>query len=564
MHKISISKRATKGFQVLKMKKGNIPIFLLIPFLLWFSTVGFSQELEPEEPDIVLPSVILEIEDLSVESVTSGLPEEEDLLPPEPGIPLPEADELEVREPQLDLTLPQSGMQGAQLTEGQYLTAEAVLGTGTLNEFFGRISLYFLGERPEGKIVYQHETLDGFSRKAPGSGYNLREDRLESELNFDLGRFEMGLQGAFFDLERGLQGNGNFYSKINRIIDTGFVTEFQAKHWLLLNGAVEASAANQLLTAGASGSEEVIEYSIAPSLGIEFQFARGVFGITPGFNYRYVQDDSGLTIWRSRVKGYFGVDISDKYRLDGSVAWFWTEEPIPWLSSEESNHLFPFDLTLQALISDFLTLRLGGGYKVIEYNLEDIFKEYPLGGSPAILKDNSGWFFDVRSNWLPFQGWIVDAGLMFMDNNSIPNFEEEENSSTGLFPFFQDDMQRLTVDVGVRWIISDSFSARAGFEAEILDKPEFYPANRITLDFDTVEKRGKYGGGASVDFTAGVNDFLQVPLFDINGFYRINDYIRLVAEAEDLLYPLLDEPRYSWYPYVDPGLNFKVKVHINF
>ena len=201
---------------------------------------------------------------------------------------------------------------------------------------------------------------------------------------------------------------------------------------------------------------------------------------------------------------------------------------------------------------------------MIEYNLEDIFKEYPLGGVPSILEDNYGWFFDVRSNWIPFQGWIVDAGLQFMDNKSIPNFSETLDPATGLFPFFQDDIQRLTADVGVRWIISDSFSARAGFEAEILDKPEFYPANRLTLDFDMVEKRGKYGGGASVDFTAGVNDFLQVPLFDINGFYRINDYIRLVAEAEDLLYPLLDEPRYSWYPYVDPGLNFKVKVHINF
>ncbi len=548
----------------MKMKKGILTIFFFILFQIWLVTDGFSQELEPEEPDIVLPSVILEIEDLSVESVISGLPEEDDLIPPEPGIPLPEAEELEVREPQLDITLPQSGMQGAQLREGQYLTAEAVLGTGTLNEFFGRISLYFLGERPEGKIVYQHETLDGFSSKAPGSGYNLREDRLESVLGFNLGRVEMGLQGAFFDLERGLQGNGNFYSKINRIIDTGFVTEFQAKDWLLLQGSVEASAANQLLTAGASGSEEVVEYSIVPSLGIEFQFDRGVFGITPGFNYRYVQDSTDLTVGRSRVKGYFGIDLSDVYRLDGSVAWFWSEEPIPWLSSKESNHLFPFDLTLQALISDFLTLRLGGGYKVIEYNSEDIFKEYPLGGTPSILKDNSGWFFDIRTNWIPLQGWIVDAGLQFMDNKSIPNFSETLDPTTGLFPFFQEDMQRLTTDVGVRWIISDSFSARAGFEAEILDKPEFYPANRITLNFDMVEKRGKYGGGASVDFTAGVNDSAQLPLFDINGFYRINDYIRFVAEAEDLLYPLLDEPRYSWEPYVDPGLNFKAKVHINF
>ena len=42
---------------------------------------------EPGEPEIVLPPVILEIEDLSVERVEAKLPPEEDLLPPARDVP---------------------------------------------------------------------------------------------------------------------------------------------------------------------------------------------------------------------------------------------------------------------------------------------------------------------------------------------------------------------------------------------------------------------------------------------------------------------------------------------
>ncbi|KPJ87001.1 MAG: hypothetical protein AMS17_09975, partial [Spirochaetes bacterium DG_61] len=126
-------------------------VFFLIFFILIGSYFGLCQELEPEEPEIVLPSVILEIEDLSTELVTAALPEEEDLMIPEPQFPLPTAGELEVGEPDIDFILPQTGAPMFQLKEGKYLTAEAVLGAGTVNQFYSRISLYFLGDKPEGK-----------------------------------------------------------------------------------------------------------------------------------------------------------------------------------------------------------------------------------------------------------------------------------------------------------------------------------------------------------------------------------------------------------------------------
>ena len=184
---------------------------------------GFSQEIEPSEPGIVLPSVLLEIEDLSIESITAGLPEDKELLPPEIEFPLPEMEELAIDDPRLDLTVPTSGSPAFQIREGKYLTTEAVLGIGTANQFFSRISLYYLGKKPEGKIQYQHETIDGFSSKSPGSGYSSREDMLDGYLSFDAGKSHIRTEGAFYEIERGLQGKGNYYSKVNRFIEAPLI-----------------------------------------------------------------------------------------------------------------------------------------------------------------------------------------------------------------------------------------------------------------------------------------------------------------------------------------------------
>jgi len=533
----------------------KLGLFFLLVFIFFSVVYGVAQDLEPEEPEIVLPSVILEIEDLSIERVTAALPEDEGLLAPEPQFPLPEAGELEVGEPEIDFISPQTGTPVFQVKEGKFLTAEAVLGAGTVNNFYGRVSLYFLGEKPEGKILYQHETLDGFSSEPAGSGYNIREDRLESYLNFNLGRVGFKTEGTFADSERGLQGNGNFFSKINRYVQTSLGVEIPMAGWFTLRSAVDMSAAKQLLTADVSTSEEADEYYISSYLTGECKFRRGLFGIEPGFSYRNVPDYSELTLGRAHVRGYLGIDLADDYRFDATLGWFW---------SEPTGHLVPFDMTVTAFLGDFFSFRIGGGYQVIEYNLKDIFTELPLAGLPATLEDNHGWFVDSGINWIPFQGWIFDAGIFFMDGNSTPTIARTIDGTTGLFPFYQEDLQTLRLEGGARWNVSESFTARAGLEYEVLEKSNFQPDLRVFLDANIVQKQGKFGGGMALNFLSGVNDTDQAPILNLNGFYKLNDHVRFVTEIDDILYPLLNGSRYYWYPYVDPGLTLKGKVHINF
>jgi len=527
----------------------------MLLFLFGVLSLGFAQEIEPEEPEIVLPSIILEIEDLSTEQVTAALPEEEELAIPEPQFPLPAAGEIEVGEPEIDFLLPQTGAPAFQVKEGKYLTAEAVLGAGSVNEFYSRISLYFLGDRPEGKLLYEHETLDGFSSKPAGSGYNFREDRLESALSFDLGRVNFSPEGTYSDQERGLQGQGSYFSKINRVLDVTLGTLLPLSDWFSLRGSLQTSSARQLLTAETVNAVEAKEYYVSSSLAGEFSFKKVSFGIEPGFSYRSVPDSSDLTLSRGYVRGFLGFDVSERYRLDGSLGWFW---------SEPTGTLVPFDLMLNAFLTDFFSLRLGGGYRVEQYNLKDVFTDLPLADLPGSLTDNHGWFFESGLHWIPLQGWILNSSLVFMNNQNLPNLGVTPDPTTGLFPFSQEKIETLRLDLGARWNISESFTTRAGVQTELLSRAQFQPGLNFYADANLTQKQGKYGAGASLDFLSGVNDSDQVPLLNLNGFFRLNDYVRFVTEIDDILYPLLDEPRYYWYPYVDPGFTLKAKVYINF
>ena len=61
------------------MRKLAVVLALLLPLgALCAQETGSA--VEPEEPDMVLPEVILRIEDFSVEDVTAGIPEGDELL----------------------------------------------------------------------------------------------------------------------------------------------------------------------------------------------------------------------------------------------------------------------------------------------------------------------------------------------------------------------------------------------------------------------------------------------------------------------------------------------------
>ncbi len=109
----------------------------------------------PGEPQIVLPQVILKVEDLSVETVEAQLPPEEDLLPPVRPVPLLTEGELAVGEPVIPAA-PVETEGPAPSPNQRLLSSDIQLGAGTLSLISGSVSLKTLGPDPRFTLQFHH------------------------------------------------------------------------------------------------------------------------------------------------------------------------------------------------------------------------------------------------------------------------------------------------------------------------------------------------------------------------------------------------------------------------
>ncbi len=545
MKRVSKMKRTTAVFTAVSSF-----VFLLFPTIY-----SAAQELEPSEPEIVLPSVVLEIEDLSVENVRTKLPENE-LVPPDISVPLPESEELQIEEPPSSFQLPKMGPAPVSGKKGRAFIAEGVIGAGTLNHLFSSFSLFQFDRTPGGKLLFQHEVLDGFSGKPVGSGYNMREDKLSGTVKFGEKRLKAETAGEFNDLEQGLQEQGSFYSKTDRFTRGSATVDYALNEKITLNGHMDTTVTTRLLSGTAqSGSEKSTEYMVATSLQGTYALQRGYVGISPAYSYRNGGEENAYLLDRVRVKGLFGYNLSDTTHLQGDISWFW---------SDDLKNRVPFNLSITAYPTDLFSVSAGGGYRIEEFNLSDVLDDFMFADTPGGVRDNSGWYFTVNShlNFLP--GWVAYGGLAFMNSSEMLSVQETADPLTGLFPVTQEKMHQLTSEIGVRWIPSAIFSAYVSWTSEIMDRPNFYPNNSVSLEANINSNSGKLGGIVSSAFYTGINDFVQAPIINVEGFYRVNDSLMFSAEADDVLYPALDGPRYSWYPFIDKGLGVVVKAHITF
>ncbi len=527
----------------------------------------------PGEPEILLPKVILEIEDLSVEKLDAQLPPEEELLPARREIPLPAEGELPVGE----ASLPMPGVGSESQTpagSGRPIAAEAVLGAGMQSSILGSLSLKTLGKDPRLSFQFSHESLDGFFANPPhpaGSGFGKRNDDLSGELSSRLGPVEADVRGSFSEAETGLQGqtegkSPTYITGLLRDANGSADFSFSPIEWLTLRGAVGGGYLSDTLTGPAPAPAS--EYRIDPLLAATARFESVRFGLTAEYSYRSAQIDSlpAQDIHRVRTGLSLGVDLPASLLLEGSAALFWSTASASLLP-------FPFELALSGTPVDFLTFRVGFGYRVQPYDLKDVLAETPLL-LPAVVADDRGWFAEVRVQVAPAQSFSVSGAVSFMASEAMLDAETNpdgtlmQDPTTGLFIPQSVAGNRLSSDLGVRWNAVPGLTLSAGWKHEFREflfvtSPSFLPVDDITVEGVGLASDGAFGGNISAALRTGTAPF-QLPEVNLGGFFRISEAVRLQVDVEDLLQPALQGPRYGLYPYIDPGFRVTGKIRVSF
>jgi hypothetical protein len=518
-------------------------------------TTGAQDQAAPGEPDIVLPEVILRIEDFSVESLSGAAPGEEDALPPARELPLPAGEEPLVAEPPAP---PVEGPEGQPGAPERALSAMAELGAGSSNHLFSQVTLNSLGEQPRFSLRFLHETMDGLAGRPPGSGFALRKEELEGALKLGLGKASLNLDGSLHEQERGLQDRAPA-PIVSRLLRTGGLgaelTWPFAKAWTL-TGAVDGSFAGELLTVQTGQASGLEELKAAPRLSLEVRTAR--FWLAVDGRYAYELFD-GQPAHRARAQARFGVEISKAARLEGSGGWHWSQ-----FSSPE--HLVPFDLTLTLTPNSFLSVVAVGGYRVEEFDLRQLAETYPWAAFPDPLLDDHGWFADLNATLSLQRAFSVQAGARLSWPRAAPWPQTTQDPASGLFPMDQEQTAWAAVEASLRWTPARESYLAAGWRMEMAQYPAFTPGNLLWLEGGLGS--AKWGAHGSLRFMTGFQpptvDYTETPELSLGGFFQPSLAVRLTAELEDLLSPLSGGgERLDWDPYLAPGIRGTFKVQIN-
>jgi len=506
----------------------------------------------PGDPQIVMPEVILNLEDLSVENVQAQLPPEEDLLPPVRPVPVLTEGDLAVGEPVIPAA-PVEG-EGAPSAQNQRLLASEIqLGAGTLGLISGSVSLKTLGPDPRFSLAFNHETLDGFAGHSPGSGYNSRTDGLDGGLKFAVGGVSTDLSGTFKEDENGLQqvsNSGGYSSTLSRTI-SGSASFSGAIDWLTLTAT--AAGGLDTITLQGQAPQPSSEVRIAPSLGAQARFGAFTIGLDALYGYRTDWYLGGAQdyLHRIRVGPSLTVELPANFEIQGRVAWF---------ANSAGLSTFPFTLSVTGTPLDFLTLSLEGGLKVVTYDAHDVLVASDFA-QPTPLSDDHGWYGAASAQMSLTRDLSATVKGSFLQSAQMPVGSSTQDPATGLYAVTQGPGTELLLNAGLRWGITPYISLSGGWNHEFLDRPLFTPIDQVTGGILGLDPNGRFGGGITVAAGPTADGTLQQPLLNLSAFWKIIDPLKLQLDADDLLGPLVGARQNLVAPaYVTPGFRLGLSV----
>lgn len=517
---------------------------------------------EPAETEIILPEMYLEIEDLSVEEINAVIPDNDSVLLSSLELPLPEPDQIEIPAEVFavsELDAPASASAGGAENSSSFFS-EGTIGVGTSANITGDINLYHIGEQPDFRLRYFHDSYDGFSGAEAGKGFSSREELIEAELNYSEDGLSVDLLLKYHELESGLQGLTDYFSLTRRIPELDADVNWFIRDNLRLTGNLNAQGAGfqlNALTPLAFGL-----FSIDPEIGIVY----GSDSLNVGLmlDYNIAGETSGNDI-NQGLGGrlIFNAEPSELFRISAEAGLLW---------DNYGKFVFPFQLGLAGTASLF-DYNLTGGWIARYENRVDLWEIYPTAAGPETVDSlgsiplTSGWVVDgdFRMNLSENLLLRASADFSMLNNALIP----AASSLTGFNTLTAVDSTCFGTGVGIYMKISDNFTFDLGWKGQLLEDMDWFsPRHLIQTELElTSDDRdmGVIGNAELRIYDAAqswyTNDWL--PVIGLEAYLRIADGFVFSVSGEDLAAGFISTGRNDWNGFLDMGAVLQAKIKIS-
>jgi len=522
--------------------------------LLAICIVSYGQETGPEAPDIMLPPMILEIEDVSEENIQAVLPEVWDPLIPEMAVSLPQPEAISVAPDLVSVELiGEEAFTGeAQASGASTFLSEGMIGAGASNHILGDITLYKFGPSPRFSIHFYHEGMDGYGKHDAGEGFFFSDNAIDGNLSYTSEKLALDFTAGYSETEDGLQEQSTAYSVKHRLFSGTAEAGFDPREHLSLKGAFSFQSLNKLLTG--SNPQEDTETVVHPSLEAGLTFPTFGMTLSAGYTFRTVgiesspkedEDDNWL---RSELAFHWAVSSLDIGGRAG-IAWDFGDA-----------FFAPFSVDISGAVRDILSFSLSGGFGFEEQRYSDILDDNPFIAIDGLLRPSYGYFgtVELRGNVKKDFSLYGGGDLRFLTSTLVPDYDSMTN---GMYSLANDERTLLAFHAGVSFSLLRGFTLQTGWKGQFLDLIDSEEA-RHTLDAraEYSGNEGKYGGTLSFSFPFAVEP--ELPYVGLEGFFRISEGVSILLKGEDLLSPLL-EKRLRFGEYEDEGMSLSCMLKIS-
>ncbi len=544
-------------------------LLLILPLLT--AAVAAAQTVEPKEPQIVLPPVLLKVQDVTQEKIDTPLPAEQPPALPEIDVALPQAQNIQLGAAAYEVPVPAQGPSGGTITVQPKQTSnffsDGLIGAGSMNHILGDITLYKLGEDPRFNLEFSHERIDGYLDPLTGQPYHYwpagagffnRTDAVVGSLTTAAkGLFSLDTHDFYRETENGLQGKGAYSSVTHRFISGDLKSSYLQLKPFTIGAGVKATSGDMTLSSPTPSSAiNAQELSVKPTVSLGLDLSH-VTGNLTGF-YGFSTNTGQTQFQQQNAGGTLSVnaELPLALTLNASVGGLW-DSTIGWA--------VPFSLELDGVYKDLLTYRLYGGYKVDQVSYFQLWTQYPFLNHNQILASSSGWYGGVSTNWRFGKNLALQGAVDFSNMSNAVMPVSIAQDGTGLFAFTQGDATTLTPKVSFSWDPQGPFSVTLGWSGNFINPVPFTPVNSFKLDAGYNDSGDKYGATVSgtMDLFKPGQGSTLMPNLGLSGYFRVSDGVTFHLDMSDLLSPFTQSGRTTWNTYTDPGFRVTVTTQIS-
>ena len=416
--------------------------------------------------------------------------------------------------------------------------AEGLIGGGYPAFFTGNISVARTTGSSPFKFSFEHESALGYAQHTITEGFSDRTTKLSVEKNYKKNHLEWGASGFYQSCSDGLQGqlfykdaeigllNRDLYNAAGNIsysFDNGFI----------LGAAANTDFYNRYTEIVCPLVQTVAYFNVNPSLMIRWQGHGFETGFTADYDYDTEFTENILFPKSHRAK--FMLDLqwkNDFIRLYTNAA------AVVGQNIMENPVIVPFTVGIDSSFPVYFANRRvsivaeGGidSYKPKAYELENKYKFTNLNWNPTEVSE---WFGRFNLS-LPLKTSFTGSAGVEYRQTAYENgrWQPVYNDFAPIYGFEIKELKILATDFSLAYH-QGILSLSGSWHSNWLDLPADENIQTVKFDVNIQDEESKWG--TDVNCLLPINDEMEAPVVNAEGFVRITSSVRAILSVNDII-----------------------------